>query len=94
MGGEFYLIVRKNATITQSEWERALIKMITKFAGRLGDSDHVFHPADGKGKYAFEYVDPYATWGGVDPKPKSFRLQWKWGPDAIESDLGGRRRIY
>eukprot|EP00928_Gymnodinium_smaydae_P041197 TRINITY_DN27888_c0_g1_i1.p1 TRINITY_DN27888_c0_g1~~TRINITY_DN27888_c0_g1_i1.p1 ORF type:complete len:420 (+),score=38.56 TRINITY_DN27888_c0_g1_i1:359-1618(+) len=30
--------------------------------------------------------------GGPDPTPKSFRLKWKWGEDAIESELGGRRR--
>ena len=45
--------------------------------------------------FAFEFVDPNASWGGgtnLERTPKSFRLAWTWGPDAIEQHLGGRNR--
>ncbi|CAE7435750.1 unnamed protein product [Symbiodinium necroappetens] len=87
MGGEFFLRLRKDHKIEQKTWEEALRRVVDTLGG-TADTDHRF---DGP-EYAFEFEDPAAKWGGDPPTPKTFRLAWQWGPEAIQSELGGRRR--
>ena len=86
MGGEFFLRLREDHKIEQKTWEEAL-RHVVDTLGVTADVDHRF---DGP-EYAFEFED-VEKWGGDPPRSKTFRLAWQWGPNAIQSELGGRRR--
>jgi len=90
MGGEFFLKVREENNITPAKWRAALMMIQMALKSKIEDDDHLFHPPSEI--YAFEYTDPVEKWGGAEPVAKSFKLKWEWGPDAVESKLGGRRR--
>jgi len=96
MGGEFFLRSAPNIVIDQTKWAKvlALITADMKMNDVPGRDSQV---------YAFEYVDPKAafntTWdskGQVVPTKDSFnkyfRLRWEWSDEAVENQLGGRKR--
>ena len=91
MGGEFYLCTKPHTAIDPTAWKSALQEIIGKLTAMGCASDHTF-TTDPSQEYAFEFVDSCASWEGPEPTPKSFRLKWNWGEDAIQSHLGGRRR--
>mmetsp|Transcript_26668 Transcript_26668/g.36654 ORF Transcript_26668/g.36654 Transcript_26668/m.36654 type:complete len:648 (-) Transcript_26668:179-2122(-) len=86
MGGEFFFVAHPANTINQELWARAL--RVTKSYFKLTASD-IFDAHFYEGQpFAFEYKDTVNTY--AIGEPKSFRLAWQWGPDAIQSDLCGR----
>ena len=96
MGGEFFLRIKKNNNIHQSDWSKVLCKMMYVL---YQERREIFENEDGTeynfsfqmtSTYAFQYEDSVASWS--DGVPKSFRLKWQWGDDAVENNLGGRHR--
>ena len=92
--------VRKVNSINQVSWSKAVFELvcILDHQQRIeSDLDETYDKSrDYKidfrmdSRYAFEFEDSIASWS--NGCPKSFRLKWMWGGDAIESHLGGRRR--
>ena len=83
------MAVHPNHNIDQDSWEAALCSMVWELEFRIEDRNHTFHE---DGPWVFEFKDPKCKWNGTPPRPKSFRLCRRWGPDAIQSHLGGSRR--
>jgi hypothetical protein len=94
MGGEFYLQIRRSNAIDQLSGSNALVEMVHllqfHFSEIFDDDIPNEYSIGFDSQYAFEFEDSVARWS--NGSRKSFRILWKWGPDAVESKLGGRNR--
>jgi len=86
MGGEFYLAVKSVALISQMDWTTALHSSMLELQDLYVSLPGVQMNFDVEAEVAFHFTDC------APPKQKAFKLNWKWGPDTVGSNLGGRRR--